>query len=97
MVNAPHERSLDELPPDWQADFKKLSAMIFDLADCYQNKVQIKVWDPRSFQGLWKSIRHGVRRYPTFVLDEHRKMSGWDRDKLDEYIQEAVKSGESEI
>ncbi len=93
MVASPPERSLDELPPDWQADFKRLSTMIFSLADNYQNRVQIRVWDPRSLQGMWKSIRHGVRRYPTFVLDDHTKMSGWDRDQLEKYINETVKTG----
>ena len=97
MVQAPYERSMDQLPPDWQEDFKRLSSLIFNLADSYQNRVQIRVWDPRSLQGLWKSIRHGVRRYPTFVLNEHKKISGWDNEKLEQYIQEAVKMGESEI
>ena len=97
MVQAPYERSMDQLPPDWQEDFKRLSSLIFNLADSYQNRVQIRVWDPRSLQGLWKSIRYGVRRYPTFVLNEHTKISGWDNEKLEQYIQEAVKMGESEI
>jgi len=97
MVQAPYERSMDQLPPDWQEDFKRLSNLIFNLADSYQNRVQIRVWDPRSLQGMWKSIRHGVRRYPTFVLNEHKKISGWDNEKLEQYIQEAVKMGESEI
>ncbi len=97
MVKQPHERSLDEFPPDWQDEFKRLSDLIFKLAGSYQDKIQIKVWDPRSLQGMWKSIRHGVRRYPTFVLDEHHKMAGWDQEKLEEYIKDAVKTGESEI
>ncbi len=94
---APHERSLDEYPPDWQAEFKRLSSLIFSLADTYQEKVQIRVWDPRSLQGMWKSLRHGVRRYPTFVLNEHKKISGWDQEKLEQYIKDAEKTGESEI
>ena len=97
MVQSPHERGLDEYPPDWQADFKRLSSIIFNLADSYQNKVQIRIWDPRSLQGMWKSIRHGVRHYPTFVLDAHKKISGWDQEQLEKYINDIVQMGESDI
>jgi hypothetical protein len=97
MVQAPYERGLDEYPPDWQADFKRLTSLIFSLADNYQDKVKILVWDPRSLQGMWKSIRHGVHRYPTFILDDYKKMSGWDQEGLEKYINEAIKRAESEI
>lgn len=97
MVQAPHERGLEEYPPEWQEDFKRLSSLIFSLADSYQDRVQIKVWDPRSMQGMWKSIRHGVRRYPTFILNNHKKMTGWDKDQIEQYVKEAMKTGDSEI
>ncbi len=97
MVQPPYERGLDEYPPEWQQDFKRLSTLIFSLAERYQNNVQIKVWDPRSLQGLWKSIRYKVRRYPTFILDEHTAMTGWDQEKLDQYIKETVQIDNSEI
>jgi len=29
-------------------------------------------------QGLWKSIRYGVRRYPTFIINGREKVTGWD-------------------
>jgi hypothetical protein len=94
---APEHRGLDEYPPDWQADFQHLSSLIFTLADRYQDKVRIRIWDPRSFQGLIKSIRHGIRRYPTFILDGRTKLSGWDEDKLELCIRSALKMGDSEI
>lgn len=97
MGKAPYERGLDNYPPDWKADFERLSQIIFSLADKYQDRVQITVWDPRSVRGMWKSIRHGVRRYPTFILDEHTKMSGFDQEKLEEYINQTDKIGDSEI
>ncbi|OGN90224.1 MAG: hypothetical protein A2Y88_06395 [Chloroflexi bacterium RBG_13_48_10] len=90
LGQAPHERGLDEYPPEWQEEFKRLASTIFNLADHYQDKVQIRIWDPRSLQGLWRSIRHGVRRYPTFVVNGHNKITGWDTIKLDQYIQAAV-------
>jgi len=94
---SPEQRGLDEYPPDWQADFQHLSSLIFTLADTYQDKACIRIWDPRSLQGLIKSIRHGIRRYPTFILDGRTKLSGWDEDKLELCIQSALKMGDSEI
>ena len=37
LGQAPHERGLDEYPPEWQEEFKRLSATIFDLANRYQD------------------------------------------------------------
>jgi len=80
------ERGLDEYPPEWQEEFKRLSSFVFSLADRYQDKVLIRIWDPRSFQGLLKSIRYGVRRYPTFVVNGKSKFTGWQNDELDQFI-----------
>jgi hypothetical protein len=97
LAQAPHERGLDEYPQDWQDDFKRLSSLIYSLADTFQDRVQIKIWDPRSLQGIVRSIRHGVRRYPTFILNDHQKMTGWDKEKLEDYIKQAESIGDSEI
>ncbi len=97
LGQAPHERGLDEYPPEWQDEFKRLSATIFDLANRYQDEVQIRIWDPRSLQGLWRSIRHGVRRYPTFIVNGRNKMAGWDTSKLDGLIQAAVEISKSAL
>ncbi len=88
LTQAPAERGLDELPPDWQQDFRRLSALIFDLAARYGDSVLIRIWDPRSLQGMWKSIRHGVRRYPAFVV-AGRTTSGWETARLEQMMREA--------
>lgn len=89
LDKAPHERGLDEYPPDWQEDFHRLSDTIQTLSTRYQNGILIRIWDPRSLQGLWKSIRYGVRRYPAFVVEGREKVTGWDTIRLDQYIQAA--------
>ena len=74
----PHERSLDEFPAEWQEDFRRLSALILDLAARYGDRILIRIWDPRSLQGMFKAIRYGVRRYPTFIVEGWKKIAGWD-------------------
>lgn len=86
LDQAPPERGLDELPPEWQADFQRLSALIFGLADRYGGRLAIRVYDPRSLQGMAKALRHWVRRYPTFVIAGRTKVTGWDVAALEREI-----------
>lgn len=97
LGQAPFERGLDEYPQDWQDDFKRLSTLIYSLADQFPDGVKIRIWDPRSLQGMWKSIRHGIRRYPTFLLDNRTKITGWEQAKLEEYIRNTEEIADSDI
>jgi len=89
LGQAPTERGLDEFPPEWQADFRRLSALIFDLADRYRDGVLIHVYDPRSLQGLVKALRHAVRRYPTFIVAGRTKVVGWDKVAVERAVEAA--------
>ncbi|MGQ9766766.1 MAG: hypothetical protein ACUVSS_05455 [Anaerolineae bacterium] len=86
LDQAPPARGLDELPPEWQADFQRLSGLIFDLAERYDDRLVIRVYDPRSLQGMAKALRYWARRYPTFVVDGRAKISGWDVGALEQAI-----------
>ncbi len=92
LGEAPAARGLDELPPEWQADFYRLSALIFELADRYRDRVLIRVYDPRSLQGLVKAVRHGVRRYPSFIIAGRTKIAGWDEAGLERALRAAVEA-----
>lgn len=89
LDQAPTQRGLDEYPPDWQEDFRRLAALVFDLAGRYGDSIQIRLWDPRSLQGLIKSLRYGVRRYPTFVVAGREKVVGGDQAGLERSLQAA--------
>jgi len=97
LGEAPQERGLDEYPPEWKEEFQRLSTTIFNLADRYQGQVQIRIWDPRSLQGMFKSIRYGIRRYPTFIVNGHNKLTGWDTAKLEQKIQAAMEISNSAL
>jgi hypothetical protein len=97
MGQPPETRGLEEYPPELVEEFKQLSTTIYTLADRFHDQVQIKIWDPRSFQGLWKCIRHGVRRYPTFIIGGRTKLTGFDMDQLEQGVQSALESGVSAI
>jgi hypothetical protein len=89
LDQAPPDRGLDEYPSDWQADFQRLTELIYNLSDRYGDRVLIRIFDPHSWQGLIKALRHGVRRYPTFVVGGRTKVVGWDETALDNAMVEA--------
>lgn len=89
LNQAPAERGLEDYPPDWLEDFHRLSDWVLDLSARYGDRVLIRIWDPRSMQGVWKSIRYGVRRYPTFIV-AGRKVSGWDTRQLEQTLAQAL-------
>ena len=86
LGQSPYERGLDEYPIELQEEFRQLSEFILDLSVRYGDTVMIRIFDPRSLQGLWKSIRYGVRRYPTFVIEKHKKITGLDKDLMDRVV-----------
>ena len=86
LDQAPHERGLDEYPPEWQEEFQRLSDVVLELSTRYRESILIRIWDPRSLQGLMKSIRYWVRHYPTFIVEGQEKVTGWNVEQLEQHI-----------
>lgn len=97
LDKAPYDRALDEYPPEWRADFQRLSDLVLDLAARYGSRVSIRMWDPRSLQGLFRCLRFRVRRYPTFVIAGRWKVSDLDADRVEYYIMKALANVSLEI
>jgi hypothetical protein len=86
----PRERALDEYPPDWQEDYRRLTEWVYDLAGRYGERILIKVIDPQSPEGLVKSLRYRVRRYPTFIVAGRQKVVGWEQQQLESALTSAL-------
>ncbi|HSB66453.1 MAG TPA: hypothetical protein VLD65_07730 [Anaerolineales bacterium] len=97
LGQAPEERGLEEYPQELKEEFARLSTTLYALAERFQGQVEIKVWDPRSLQGMWKCIRHGVRHYPTFIIGGRDKLTEPDMAKLEQVVHSALESGVSAI
>lgn len=74
---------LASFPEEMWQDYTRLSRMVQDLSARYGAGLRIVLIDPHSPMGLWKSIRHWVRRYPTFILKGREKYAGWDLEAVD--------------
>jgi len=83
MGENPATRAFEEYPQEWQDDYRRLTEWVYELASRYGNRLQIKVIDPQSFEGLLKSLRYRVRRYPTFVIEGKTRVVGWQREQLE--------------
>jgi hypothetical protein len=77
---------LEAYPKEFQEEWQRLSDWVLALAGRYPGQLQIKITDAQSPQGLWKALRYGVRKYPTFIV-EGEKYHGWDDRVLDGLIQ----------
>ena len=79
----PVTRAFEEYPQEWQDDYRRLTEWVYDLAGRYGDRLLVKVIDPQSPEGLFKSLRYRVRRYPTFVINGRKKVVGWHREHLE--------------
>ena len=89
MGEHPAERGLDEYPQEWQDEFHRLTDWVYDLAGQYGDQISIKVIDPQSIEGLAKSLRYRVRRYPSWIVNGKTRVAGWDREALEAALERA--------
>ncbi len=76
-----HAADMASFPPEWQAEWQRLSAWIMRLARLVGPKARILMTDARSPRGFWLWLR-GVRRYPAFVVGKARLQAPADEAAL---------------
>ncbi len=84
----------EEYPAEFLEEVHRLATWVLELADRYGEQVFIRVIDPQSPLGLYKSVRHWVRRYPTFIVDGRYKCVGWDKEGVDALLQDRLRQRE---
>ncbi len=82
-----HQGEIDQYPEDIKSDFTRLANWLFEIAHQYGDQIQIKVIDPQSIEGLYKSLRYWIRTYPTFIINGREKHIGWDKTALEAMLQ----------
>lgn len=82
-----HQEELDQYPEDVKQEAARLANWLFDLTHRYGDRIHIRVVDPQSPEGLFKSVRYWVRKYPTFIVDGREKVTGWDQAALEAVLQ----------
>ena len=87
-----HDNEVNEYPPDLKEEYAKLCEWIKELTRLYKHRLLIKLIDVQSFAGIYKSLRHGIRRYPTFIVEGKEVYTGWDRNQLEGLLDKCIKT-----
>jgi hypothetical protein len=66
------------MPSDMMQEYQDLSDWVLHAVEHYGGRVVFKVIDATSVEGLYKSVRYGVRKYPTVIVAGKEKRTGTD-------------------
>ena len=81
LGNTIHQADLNSYPPDWIEEWQRLSDIIFNVTEHFAGRLTVKITDAQSPQAMWKAIRKGVRKYPTFLIEDE-KYHGLDEGEI---------------
>lgn len=83
------EQRASALPPDLQAEYAAIVDWVRAASERYGPRLSFRVVDAASAEGVWKSLRYRVRRFPAFIVDGER-IAGLDRPRLDAALEARV-------
>jgi hypothetical protein len=86
-----NREALQEYPKDFREDSLRLSALIDDLLTTYRHRIRIQLIGAQSFYGLYKLIRHRIRKYPAFVVNNRDVCTGWERENLEALLDRHIR------
>ena len=82
-----HDDALEtSMPPEMMEEYRHLSDWVRNAVEHYGGRVVFKVIDAASMEGLLKSVRYGVRKYPAVVIIGKEKQTGVDFKKAESLI-----------
>src|SRR6266511_1642786 len=84
------EEARQSLPPDLREEFQRLSTWVHSLWMRYGRRIRVNVVDAASLEGVWKSFRYRVRKYPAIVVDRQEVHVGSDFDVVEPMIERHV-------
>ncbi len=72
------EQRAANFPDDLKKEFADLSAWVEQTAERHPDQIQFKIVDAASIEGVYKSLRYGVRKFPAVIVGGKDKVSGGD-------------------
>ncbi|MBM3128610.1 MAG: hypothetical protein FJ009_08295 [Chloroflexi bacterium] len=86
-----HNDALEtSMPPEMMQDYRTLSDWIIKTVKQHNGRVTFRVIDAASLEGVWKSLRYGVRKYPAFVIAGKEKLTGNDFAQVETRINQRL-------
>jgi hypothetical protein len=84
------EQAREALPDDLRHEFEIVSGWVHDLATRFGRQVRLRLVDAASIEGFWKSLRHGVRRYPAVIVEGEQKHVASDLETAGQVIERFI-------
>lgn len=81
-----HQADLDSYPEDLRQDWQRLSDLVFSITEKFAGKIVVRITDAQSPQAMWKALRRGVHRYPTFLVGGD-KLAGLNEGAVERLIE----------
>lgn len=78
------------MPPEMMQEYRHLSDWVMSAVERYGGRVVFKIIDAASMEGLLKSVRYGVHKYPAVVIDGREKQLGADFAKAESLIDKSL-------
>ena len=74
------------IPADMMQEYNQLSDWVMNAVERFGGRVVFKVIDAASVEGLLKSVRYGVRKFPAVVIEGKDKHAGADFKQAESLI-----------
>jgi len=80
-------------PPEMLEEAGRLATWLQGLSARHGEQLHVRVVDPQSLEGFFKSLRYWVRRYPTFIINRRTKYTGWEPAALERLLADKITNG----
>ena len=80
------EQVASALPADVAQEYQAVSDWVRKLFQVYCDQVIVKVIDAASIEGFWKTLRYGLRHYPSVMIGSKRISMGTNFSAAEEEI-----------
>ena len=90
-----HQEQVEaSLPADLTQDYQRISDWVREIFSRHCDRVAIKIIDAASLEGVIKSLRYGVRRYPAVVVDRRSRFPSGALDDAADEIARLLETGQ---
>ncbi|MBI4790334.1 MAG: hypothetical protein HY782_25150 [Chloroflexi bacterium] len=86
-----HKEAVESsIPPEMMKEYQAVSDWVIEAVERFGGRVVFKVIDAASMEGLLKSVRYGVRKYPAVIVDGKAKHTGADFKQAETLISQRL-------
>jgi hypothetical protein len=77
------EQRRSALPADLQAEYAAIASWAGEAQRRYGERLELRIVDVASVEGVLTALRHRLRHFPAFVVDGSERIVGFDPERLD--------------